>query len=96
MSQEQDPGQAQRKGHKRFLPGEGEGAEEKGKEVKEKKKGGSKGGDLGRRTKQSCWETKPPSSNYKPSPVTERAQVMETDVPCVSPSSTPPCWRDLG
>lgn len=31
-----------------------------------------------------------PCSHYKPSPVTGRAQVMETDVPCGSPSSTPP------
>ena len=41
-----------------FLTGEGEGTEEKGKakEVKEKKKGGSKGGDFRRRINQSCWE----------------------------------------
>ena len=41
-----------------FLTGGGEGTEEKGKakEVKEKKKGGSKGGDFRRRINQSCWE----------------------------------------
>lgn len=42
-----------------FLTGGGEGAEEKGKakEVKEKKKDGSKGGDFRRRIDKSCWET---------------------------------------
>lgn len=73
-----------------LLTGGGEGFEKrKAKEAKEKKKMEARRISEGGST-SPAGRWKLPCSHYKPSPVTGRAQVMETDVPCGSPSSTPP------